>query len=94
MPLFSPLSISLSLLSPCLRHSGCSHLFSLSLSSSLLFGSCVAGDVEEVVEVLADSVTNPLLLEEDLQEQKIAVGNVRLSLGPTTGLSLSLSLRV
>jgi hypothetical protein len=24
--------------------------------------------------VLADSVTNPLLLEEDLQEQKIAVG--------------------
>jgi hypothetical protein len=90
LPLFSPLSISLVAVSQAQR------VLTLVLSlSRLLFCSCVAGDVEEVVEVLADSVTNPLLLEEDLQEQKIAVGNVCLSLGPTTALlSLSLSLRV
>lgn len=36
-----------------------------------------AGDVKEVLEILADSVTNPLLLQEDLDEQKIAVGSCR-----------------
>lgn len=31
------------------------------------------GDVEEVLEILADSVANPLLLQNDIDEQKIAV---------------------
>lgn len=76
----------LAALSLCRRVSGTAGAHTCSLLFSF---ARVAGDVEEVVEVLADSVTNPLLLEEDLQEQKIAVGNVRL-LGSHYGLSPSL----
>ncbi|ELR25072.1 peptidase M16 inactive domain containing protein, partial [Acanthamoeba castellanii str. Neff] len=53
---------------------GVNAISSSSREAMVYTAEVVRGDVEEVVEVLADSVTNPLLLEEDLQEQKIAVG--------------------
>jgi len=35
-----------------------------------------AGHVPEVVNILADSVANPLLLEEEIQQQKVIVGEL------------------
>lgn len=73
---------------------GVNAISSSSREAMVYTAEVVRGDVEEVLEVLADSVTSPLLLEEDIQEQKVAVGTFDCGRWPSWTLPAHLMLIV